>query len=177
VAQVITQLGAFDATSGSSGQLQGDAGLRSIENDLRRIISDPVDGLDIGTLAEIGITTSSSGQLVIDSTELDEAINRDFTAVSKLFTNEDGLSTKLDDLLERYVASDGILNSRTDGLQSRIETIADDRESLEARLVTIEARYRSQFSALDALVSQLQSAGSFLTQQLANLPGPRTTNN
>lgn len=177
VAQVISQLSSFDAESGSRGQLQGDSGLRAIENDLRRLISDPIDGLDIGTLAELGITTTSTGQLEIDSTELDEAINNDFTAVSKLFTNEDGLSSRLDALLDRYVDSDGILNSRTEGLQSRIEAIVDDRASLEARLVTIEARYRSQFTALDSLVSQLQSVGSFLTQQLANLPGPRTTNN
>ena len=173
--QIISQLGAFDAEAGVGGQLQGDAGLRAIENDLRRAISDPVGGIDIGTLAEIGITTDSTGKLVIDNSELDEVINNDFTAVSQLFTNDDGLSTRLDGLLERYVASDGILTSRTDGIQTRIETIADDRERLSARLVTIEARYRAQFIALDSLVSQIQSVGSFLTQQLANLPGPRTS--
>ena len=173
--QIISQLGAFDAEAGVGGQLQGDAGLRAIENDLRRAISDPVGGIDIGTLAEIGITTDSTGKLVIDNSELDEVINNDFTAVSQLFTNDDGLSTRLVGLLERYVASDGILTSRTDGIQTRIETIADDRERLSARLVTIEARYRAQFIALDSLVSQIQSVGSFLTQQLANLPGPRTS--
>lgn len=174
--QTVKQLGAFDVDSGASGQLQGDGGLRSIENVLRRVISDPVAGLDFGTLAEIGITTDSSGSLVIDDAGLEKALNNDFTAVSQLFTNEGGLASRIDDALDRYVSSDGILTSRSDGLETRIDTIADDRQRLEARLVVIEARYRSQFTALDGLVSQLQSTGNFLTQQLANLPGARSPN-
>lgn len=176
VATTIGQLGAFDPETGASGQLQSDAGLRSIESQLRRAISDPVADVDLGTLAEIGITTDSTGRLVVDSTELNEAIDNDFTAVSQLFSGDEGLSSRLDSLLERYVASDGILTSRTDGIQEQLDTIADDRLNLETRLATIEARYRSQFTALDALVSQLQSVGSFLTQQLANLPRPNSIN-
>lgn len=171
-----SQLSAFNAETGASGPLQGDAGLRAIENDIRRAISNPVAGIALGTLAEIGITTNSSGQLVIDDADLDEAIDNDFTAVSQLFTGEQGLATRLDTLLDRYVSSDGILTSRTEGIQQQLDTITDDRANLQSRLATIEARYRSQFTALDGLVNQLQSVGSFLTQQLANLPRPNSIN-
>jgi flagellar hook-associated protein 2 len=174
---LVGQLGAFDQASGTRGQLQGDAGLRAIETQLRQVISDPISGLDVSTLAEIGVTTDSTGRLTIDDTVLEDAINNDFTAVSQLFTSENGLSTKLDDILDRYVDSDGILTTRTTGLQGRIDDIADDRERLDARLITIEARYRAQFTALDAFVTQIQSIGNFLTQQLANLPGARNPNN
>ena len=34
----------------------------------------------------------------------------------------------------------------------------------------IEARYRRQFTALDSLLSQLQTTSSYLAQQLANVP-------
>jgi flagellar hook-associated protein 2 len=173
-AQTIGQLGAFDSATGSRGQLQGDSGLRAIENDLRRAISDPVDGLDFATLAEIGITTDSTGRLTIDDTVFDEVVDNDFTAVSQLFTDDNGLSNKFDDLLERYVASDGILTSRSDNIQDRIRDLSDDRDRLDARLASIESRYRAQFTAMDALVSQLQSIGSFLTQQLASLPEPNS---
>ena len=175
-AQTIDQLGAFDSASGARGQLQGDSGLRSIENDLRRTISDPVEGLDFATLAEIGITTDSTGRLTIDDTVFDEVVDNDFTAVSQLFTDENGLSNKFDSLLERYVASDGILTSRSDSIQDRIRDLADDRDRLDTRLASIESRYRAQFTAMDALVSQLQSIGSFLTQQLASLPEPNSIN-
>jgi flagellar hook-associated protein 2 len=46
-----------------------------------------------------------------------------------------------------------------------------DRERLDARMSRIEEGYRRQFTALDGLVAQLQSTQSFLTRELARLPG------
>jgi flagellar hook-associated protein 2 len=42
------------------------------------------------------------------------------------------------------------------------------------RLEAIEARYRRQFNALDSLLSELNSSGSFIADQLANIPVPGT---
>jgi flagellar hook-associated protein 2 len=63
----------------------------------------------------------------------------------------------------------GPLNSRTASLTERIADIDDARESLARRLDSLETRLRNQFTAMDALVSQLAATGSFLTQQLAGL--------
>ena len=156
--------------------MQGDAGLRNLQGQLRQALSDSVSRLDASTLASIGITTDENGQLEVDSEDLNAVISNDFTAVSKLFTNENGLANRFDNLLDRYVGSAGILDSRTEGLESQIDGIGDDRERLESRLVVIEARLRSQFIALDAFVSQFQSIGNFLTQQLASLPEPNSIN-
>jgi flagellar hook-associated protein 2 len=52
-----------------------------------------------------------------------------------------------------------------------VERIADQRETLNRRVASIEARYLAQFSALDTLLGQLNATGTFLTQQLDNLPG------
>jgi flagellar hook-associated protein 2 len=38
---------------------------------------------------------------------------------------------------------------------------------MNARLATIEAGYRAQFTALDVLMGQLQTTSAYLTQQLA----------
>jgi flagellar hook-associated protein 2 len=43
-------------------------------------------------------------------------------------------------------------------------------------LSALESRYRKQFTAMDALVGQLQSTGTFLTQQLKSLPGVVSSN-
>jgi flagellar hook-associated protein 2 len=177
VSETINALSAFDADSGIAGALQGDAGLRNLQSQIRQTISDPISGLDVSTLASLGITTDADGQLEVDSDDLNAVIDNDFTAVSKLFTNESGLANKFDSLLDQYVSSTGILTTRTEGLELQIDTLDDDRERLNSRLEIIEARYRSQFIALDSLVSQLQSVGNFLTQQLANLPGPRRSDN
>lgn len=176
VSETINQLSAFDAETGIAGTLQGDAGLRNLQSQLRQALSDPISGLDVSTLAAIGVTTDENGELSVDTEDLNAVISNDFTAVSKLFTNEDGIANKFDNLLDRYVGTTGILDSRTEGIESQIDGIGDDRERLESRLVVIEARLRSQFIALDAFVSQFQSIGNFLTQQLASLPEPNSIN-
>jgi flagellar hook-associated protein 2 len=91
-----------------------------------------------------------------------------------LFASENGLAKSMGKILEGYVSSAGVLSSRTEGLQTRISSISDDRESLGRRLSALEARYQAQFIAMDLLVGQLQSTGNYLTAQLANLPKPNS---
>lgn len=88
-----------------------------------------------------------------------------------------GIAYQLNALVSGFLDSDGILDTRTDSLQERADEIDDQREVLERRMEALEARYRSQFTALDTLLSQLQSTSSFLTQQLASLPAAGSLNN
>ncbi len=81
-----------------------------------------------------------------------------------------GLADSLDDLLNNFLGADNILEIRIDGLQDRIDKIDDEGIALDRRIDAIEARYRSQFGKLDALLAQLNSTSNFLTTQLANLP-------
>lgn len=87
-----------------------------------------------------------------------------------------GLANQLDVLLDDYLASDGLLQNRSDGLQDRVDDMDEQREALERRLEAIETRYRTQFAGLDILLAQLQSTSEYLTQQLANLPEPNSIN-
>ena len=45
-------------------------------------------------------------------------------------------------------------------------------ETLSRRLEDVERRYRSQFTTLDTLISNLTATSNFLTQQLDKLPDP-----
>jgi len=81
-----------------------------------------------------------------------------------------GFSERFDGYLEELLDNKGLFDSTIGSLKSRIEGITDEREDLARRLVSIEQRTRSQFIALDVLVSQLQSTGNFLTTQLDSLP-------
>lgn len=66
-------------------------------------------------------------------------------------------------------ATTGPLTSRTDGINASIKNLAADRVQLTARLATIEAAYRAQYTALDVSISSMNSTSSYLTQQLAAL--------
>ncbi len=177
LADTMAALSSFNAETGVAGTLLGDSALRGVQNQIRQAITSPVAGLNFDSLVSIGITTDDSGNLVVDSAKLDSVMTADFTAVSQLFSAEKGLAKSLDGILERYISSDsGILTSRTEGIKSTIDAIADDRERLDQRLATLEVRLRAQFTAMDILVAQLQSTGNFLTAQLENLPKPNSIN-
>ncbi|AFJ03474.1 Flagellar hook-associated protein FliD [Methylophaga frappieri] len=167
----INNLSSYNADTGAAGALLGDSALRGVQTQLRQTLTSAINGVDISTLAELGVTTNQdNGNLQIDSERLDNAINQNFSAVADLFASENGLAVQLAGVLTRYTSTDGILDLRTNGLRNQLEDIGDSRERLALRLEGLEARYRAQFTAMDTLVAQLQSLSGYLDQQLANLP-------
>ncbi len=82
-----------------------------------------------------------------------------------------GVIGGMDSLLTSFLDNDGILSTREKGINSSLDQIQEDRESLQFRLDTLRSRLVKQFSALDALISQFQSTGNFLAQQIDALPG------
>lgn len=166
----------YDAASGRSGALQGDFSARSIISQVRAAFASEVSGLggSYSALAEIGITTNADGTLSLDSGALTDALDTDPGSVQALFVGSDtvdGVASRLDGVLGRILDSDGLIDSRTESLSERIASIAEDRETLDSRMALLEARYRSEFNALDGLLAQITSTGEYLAQQLDNLPG------
>ncbi len=87
-----------------------------------------------------------------------------------------GVGDRAVDLINSIVGADGTLESRTDGLQRELESIAEDRARLEVRIESYRERLVKQFSAADSLIAQLQSTQDFVSQQLAAL-APRNNQN
>lgn len=166
---------ALQDTMGSLGDdsLQGNSLLLNLDSKIRQEFSTQISGLDgdLSYLFEIGLSFDRDGVLSLDTAELSDAITSDFDNVAALFSNSgNGLVTRLNGLLDGYTQADGIIDTRTDGLDSQIESLDDQIDNYEYRLTQIEHRYRDQFTALDITLSQLQTTSSYLAQQLANLP-------
>ena len=81
-----------------------------------------------------------------------------------------GYAYELDQLVTTILKDDSKIDSRVEGINVSIKDIATRRESMERRLVAVEARIRAQFTALDVLMSRMQTTSNYLQQQLANLP-------
>lgn len=168
----LTQLrnaSAYNAESRTGGPLLGDAAVRGLQQQLRGAIGDAFD-----ELSAIGIRSSKDGSLSIDVSKFDAALATNPAAVERLFDKErvGSLGAVLSARLEGAVAPNtGLLDARTKALNDRLQGLLSDRERLEVRISRIEDNYRRQFTALDGLVAQLQSTSSFLTQELARLPG------
>lgn len=171
--ETFDKLTAFDATSQIGGPLLGDATIRGVREQLRREFSSVVESVELpfSTLREVGIETQLDGKLAIVDADLSAAMADDFQRLGQLFANPaDGYATRLFNVVDRLLASDGILDARTDGLNSQIEGFNDQREALGERLASLETRLLRQFNALDSLVGRLSATSNFLTEQLASLP-------
>jgi len=169
VVSAIRDVSGYDATAGTAGALNGDATVRGISSRLRAIIG--AAGIGDGTpgsLSELGIQTQRDGTLKLDAARLDGALRTNFSGVGSLFAADDGVATRLQDMLDGLLDRGGILATRTEGLDRQLKSIASDRESLNTRLGKLETQYRARFAALDSLVAQLQSSGDYLLQQLQN---------
>jgi flagellar hook-associated protein 2 len=85
----LTGVTAYNVELKTASTLTGDATIRSIENQLRRLINTPIEnvGGQYSTLAELGITTDvMTGNLQIDSTKLDAALATNMLDVANVFT-------------------------------------------------------------------------------------------
>ena len=171
--ETLDELTTYDAENDVAAALLGDASIRSMRDQMRREFSTAVTDLDapFSTLPEVGIALDLNGKLSLDDAALTTVLDSDFSKFGQLFANSDGFAVRLYDLTDSYLKSDGIIATRTEGLDNTIEDFADQRERLNERLVALEARLLNQFNALDSLLGQLQTTSSFLTGQLASLPG------
>lgn len=171
-------LASYDADTQTGGILQGDYTIRSIQNAVRGAINTGFAGVSsaFSSLAEIGITTNENGRYELDQSKLDSIMNSNFDDIAGLFAGDNGLATRLDNLIDNYTQSNGLIDSRTSGLQLGINDIELEREQLESRLTSLESRLIEKFTAMDTIVSTLQNQSNFLTQQLANLPGAYKVN-
>ena len=155
--------------------LQGDRVLLAVESQFQKIFNSAPAGLttSLKYLAEIGITTTKTGQLTLDGAKFDKALEEDYQAVAQLFSNDDqGYAFRLNALAETLLDSKGLISARTTSLDEQKDDLAKQQANIEFRLAGIEKSLRAQFSSLDALISNLTASGNFLSQQLANLPQP-----
>lgn len=163
-----SQLGNYDAATQKSGALQGESTLRSAQNAISRLSTTAVAGAtSYRMLADIGVTLQKDGTMAVDATKLSAALADDTAAVTKLVMTVGDAFNKG---LETIVGSDGSIKAATDSSERISKATINQATQLQARLVTIEARYRAQFTALDGLLAKLSQTSTYLTQQLANLP-------
>ncbi|MEE9337140.1 MAG: flagellar filament capping protein FliD [Methylococcaceae bacterium] len=85
----VKSLTAYDPTSKKGSILLGDATVRTGMGQIRSVLGSMVSGLEkttIRTIADLGVTTESDGQLKFDGSKLEAALERDPEGVASIFT-------------------------------------------------------------------------------------------
>ncbi|MBS0373528.1 MAG: flagellar filament capping protein FliD [Proteobacteria bacterium] len=180
-AGIVSSLSSYDASTGTAGALLGDSTLNGLVNSINSAINASVGSLKNGpfsTLAEIGIVANTDGTLGVDNNKLNTAFSQNYAAVAQLFSANDGLATKLNNVINNYTAPvTGVFATQTKNLQQNLTDLAAQRTALNQRLATLQNTLLAQYNAMDALVAQLKNTGTSLMAQLNSIsyPGKSTS--
>jgi len=158
----------FDGDAGVKGTFFGDSALRSIVDKLSNIVTSDTDlSGDYGTFNEIGIEYSQTGQISLDSSKFTDALGDNYDDVMAVFTDEDGpAAALLESLDDYYLASDGLIATKTDTIEDNIEDLEDAISNFELRLVSYEERLRRQFTTMEMALGQFQATQGYLSALL-----------
>jgi flagellar hook-associated protein 2 len=168
-----------------SGLLRSDNILSSALTQMRQALYSVVETNDEFThLTDIGISTSPNyqdgGKLVINESKLRKALSENADAVQKIFSNnEDGNSKgvlhRVNDIIdstmkrieEKAGKSSHTLQQYSIG--RRLDTMNDSIRRFEDRLVKVEDRYWSQFSAMEQAIQRMNQQSAYLMSQFGGM--------
>lgn len=159
----------YDLSTKTAQAFNADSAARSVLtalSDARTTVPSELSAATIKSLSELGITVLQTGLLTLDSTALKTAISTSASDVTKALG---AYGKSFSDSVGAMLASGGLVTNRVDSLNTSVTSFKDSQAALEVRVAAIEKRYRAQFTALDKLVSSMQTTSSYLTQQLAAL--------
>lgn len=177
------------------GIFQGESTLSQLRTRMQTVLMDPYPTGDDSTLrllAEIGISSNASGlgggvdtsrmrgYMEINESQLDRALNEQFSYVGRLFgfdTTGDlvansGAAVAMERFATPYVQTGGIIASRSSSINSRISQAETRLSRINEQLERTEQRLRSEFGRMDGALQQLQEQ----SRSLDNLQGMGNSN-
>ncbi|MFD2044996.1 flagellar hook-associated protein 2 [Ornithinibacillus salinisoli] len=168
-----------------SGILRGESSLSSGLFSMRQSWYSKVDtGGEFTSLTQVGIKTSSNymdgGKLIVNEKELKDALRDDPAAVQKLFSNsaegdsrglvnrlEDAVETTMRQLEDKAGRPTSTLDNYT--LGKRMKDLNTRISDFEQRMVRVENRYWSQFTAMEKAISQMNNQSAQLMSQFGGM--------
>lgn len=163
----------IDQTTYERGALAGDFSYKSLWLGMRSTLANSVtmtDPDDPTSLGLIGITAGRDGVFTItDEAKLFEMVAEDPEMLAEMFNDTTGIGLRVDALIERYVAADGVIENSKDSVVARRDGFDRRLDSLERQNKTLENRLIQQFGALQearnliaSFQATLASIGGFL---------------
>lgn len=172
----LKSLTSYDVDNQKASDLTGDSVARSVQTRMQGALSGAIDTATGTTFASIGITTDpTTGKLKIDSTKLDKALADNMGGVKSLMTGATGVGTRVATTADTFTRTGGIFSTTTAGLNKTLDDMTKEYNTTAARISQRMDTYRTQFTQLDSMVSQMNSLSSYLTQQLTALNGTKNS--
>jgi flagellar hook-associated protein 2 len=175
LATLLTTDTKYDSGTSTAGVLQGDSTAVTLQRQLRNLLGASSGASTVfTTLSQAGLETQADGTLKINDAKLTSAMGK-LPELKKLFANSDttnpandGIVRRLRVLSDSLVNSDGLLTTRTEGLNTSLKTNQKSQDAMNDRLAAVEARMRAQYTALDTKMATLNTLSTYMTQQITN---------
>ncbi|MGB9919135.1 MAG: flagellar filament capping protein FliD [Moorellales bacterium] len=176
--------------TGEPGDLFGDPTLARIQQSLRELVFRKVDitGTPYTSAGTVGLSTGAyytgslgfdrSGKLTLDEAKLARALEEDPNGVYQLFASSGGLARRLEDYLKQLTrlgagtnpaVGEGVIGTKQKMLDLTLKDIDNQIARWEDRLARREEQLRRQFTAMEAMLGNLQSQANWLAGQITSL--------
>lgn len=153
----LNQLTSYNPETERAGPLNGDGTARNLSSQIRRMLSEPIEGAvaPMRTLTDLGLTSKKDGTIELDEDILKKQVEENFDRIGLLFASEKGISNKLDTMLESFVGKEGVLTKRDTSLNDKMKELDKEAVNFEMYMEKFEERTYKQFTSMDIMVAQL----------------------
>ena len=138
---------------------------------LRGIFTTAASGGTLTYLTQVGISFQTDGTLKLDSSKLNSAITNNSSDVTNLFSSATGFATRLNAWSSSVLASGGLIDTRTQSLNTAIKGYNEQISRLEIRMTALQKLYTTQYTNLNMMLSNMNNTSNYLTQQFAKNSG------
>lgn len=177
--QLSTQPSSSDPTVGT---LYGDPGLQGLLSSMRSSLYNTISGTQSGltNMLSLGVSTGAttgsgsvsqsalSGDLQLSTTTLTSALQSNPAGVQQLLK---GFSASFSSMVNAEAQPGGSIDTRIQGDSAEVTQLGSQISAMQSALNDKQQQLVQQFAQLEAALSQNQSTSSWLTNQLASLPG------
>jgi flagellar hook-associated protein 2 len=162
------------ATYGAT--LVGSSTVMLIQNQLRAMVSgqSSTPGAAVGSLWQMGITLTSTGNLTVNTATLNTALQSNYSDVVKTFTGNldnstyygtspGGIAGDAVKSLTTILSTSGPIQSQTKDANTDITKQQTNLADLQSRMAALLTQYTSQFAAMDSFVGEMNAERTSLT--------------
>ncbi len=154
-----------DPDTHERGPLSTDFTYRGIISDFRSIVGSEVTSTasaEYNLLYDIGIEAAQDGTLSItDVSKFQSALEVNPQYVSDLFRTSDGVAQKLEDYIDSYVKTGGIIDSTKENITNSITHLNDRIGYMDELLAKKEKQYFDEFTKMQQTILMLQNQQAF----------------
>ena len=158
------------------GVFSSDATIKGMRSSLMNVLSTVGEG--IGRISDYGIELDEDGRLSLDATKLGEQLDKDPVSTQAFFaggtfTKDDGstvemsgIFTEIETEVAKYSYANAVLDQFKDSMETRTDSLNEQREKAVQRLDSSYAIMQKRFQAYDAIISKFNSASNMFTQMV-----------